>query len=391
MSAAGGAPLGTLIALMSKLTSLLRLAGPVLRPVGNAASFTGEGWAATRGAAAVRFGGRVRVQNHADDREVMLTSVAPRVTLLSDGPLDGLAVRTTVRSLEPTYPPREDGYWTAYVVQPFSDTRFEVDVEVTGDGLAELYAAWVAVDIGTYGAQGPRARSFHEVLSLRTELPVTDPTAWREVGEGIAVLPLRTNLLTPHDEPVATIARYVDAHARPGDLVTIGETPLAVMQGRFRHPGEIKLGWVARNLCYMLSGHGSLGTATGLQALIDQVGTGRVLKALVKGSIGKARGRDGDFYRTAGDAAKLIDDVTGTLPPYDRFVVLGPDAPERVVAEIAAATGLGAAVVDANDLGRVDVIAASEGVRPEIIERALRSNPAGNGAETTPIVLVRAH
>jgi hypothetical protein len=60
-----------------------------------------------------------------------------------------------------------------------------------------------------------------------------------------------------------------------------------------------------------------------------------------------------------------------------------------VCAEVTAATGLAAAVVDANDLGFVDVVGASPGVSDDLVVEALRTNPAGNAAETTPLVLIR--
>ena len=47
------------------------------------------------------------------------------------------------------------------------------------------------------------------------------------------------------------------------------------------------------------------------------------------------------------------------------------------------------AVVDVNDLGRVKVLAASQGCDGALLERALRPNPAGNANERTPLVLVR--
>jgi hypothetical protein len=47
------------------------------------------------------------------------------------------------------------------------------------------------------------------------------------------------------------------------------------------------------------------------------------------------------------------------------------------------------AIVDANDLGEVSVLATSPGVEEELVEQALRKNPAGNAAEQTPIVLIR--
>jgi hypothetical protein len=373
---------------MSKLTALPRLLGPVLRPPGNAAGFSSDDWQVVRSDDRSRVTGRVRVANIAGDREVMLTGVEPRVTVLADGPVDGIRVDARARSLEADYPPRPDGYWTAFVVKPHKDARFEVTVELSGSGVDAAYALWVDVRMATYGGEGPRVQSHHVVLPLR-ERDGGNAPAWRDVAAGVSVLPVRTHLLTPQDDPVAVVKQYVAPHARPGDIVTIGESPLAIMQGRFRHPSEIRPGLVARKLCYMLGGEGSLGTAPGLQALIDQVGTARVLTALTKGIIGKLQGRDGDFYRTAGEEAKLIDDVTGTLPPYDQFLVLGPVDGDRVVRDIASATGLEAAVVDANDLGAVDVLAATAGASIELIGSALRSNPAGNGAERTPLVLIR--
>ena len=69
--------------------------------------------------------------------------------------------------------------------------------------------------------------------------------------------------------------------------------------------------------------------------------------------------------------------------------MLGPEGANEVCDAIERATGIAAAVCDANDLGRVDVLGASPGVDVAAVERALRTNPAGNGVETTPLVLIR--
>jgi len=99
----------------------------------------------------------------------------------------------------------------------------------------------------------------------------------------------------------------------------------------------------------------------------------------------------GVFYQLAGEQARLIDDVTGTLPPYDQFIVLGPEHPEKVVEEIQRETGLAAAIVDVNDLKAVKVLAASPQASIPLLEQALRDNPAGNADEQTPLVLIRPH
>jgi hypothetical protein len=142
-------------------------------------------------------------------------------------------------------------------------------------------------------------------------------------------------------------------------------------------------------MAQFMSGEGALGTAGGMQALVDEVGAPRVAAALAGGLVGKAAGEAGWFYRLVGPQGRLVDDVTGALPPYDKFIVMGPVDADAVCARIKEATGLEAAVVDANDLGFVDVIGRTPDVPVDLVRQALRSNPAGNADEGTPLVLIR--
>ncbi|MGL6138231.1 MAG: F420-0:Gamma-glutamyl ligase, partial [Planktothrix sp.] len=232
----------------------------------------------------------------------------------------------------------------------------------------------------------PKVR--HLVLPLQYPDPTISPN--KRVVEGVAeVYPIRTHLLTHIDDPVEVIKRYVLPHAQAGDIVTLGETPVALMQGRFYHPSQIKPGWVAQRVCYFFMPTSSLATACGMQTLVNQVGSARVLFAIVVGTIAKLLGKPGVFYQLAGEQARLIDDVTGTLPPYDQFIVLGPGEPQNVVNTLQKETGLGAAIVDVNDLKAVKILAATSGLSTALIEKALRSNPAGNADEQTPLVLIR--
>jgi hypothetical protein len=59
-----------------------------------------------------------------------------------------------------------------------------------------------------------------------------------------------------------------------------------------------------------------------------------------------------------------------------------------VARELAGALGVGVAVIDANDLG-VNVLGVSAGVDPALIESLLRDNPLGQGAQQTPVALLR--
>ena len=96
------------------------------------------------------------------------------------------------------------------------------------------------------------------------------------------------------------------------------------------------------------------------------------------------------FYRLAGEQARLIDDITGTTPPYDKNIVLGPIDTQTFCIKAAKKLNVNVAVVDVNDLGRVKILSTNNIDNAEIIKRALTSNPAGNANQQTPLVLIRS-
>ncbi|MGL5131003.1 MAG: F420-0:Gamma-glutamyl ligase [Planktothrix sp.] len=332
--------------------------------------------------------GELEFQNLTSNLEIMIPEVTAQLTLLSKASLDGIKHTIKVIPAHIDAGAREDNYWFGYIVKAQKTTRIKVLVEIEGEDLKSLQSAWVKVNYLTYGPEGRIPKVRHLVLPLQYPDPTISPN--KRVVEGVAeVYPIRTHLLTHIDDPVEVIKRYVLPHAQAGDIVTLGETPVALMQGRFYHPSQIKPGWVAQRVCYFFMPTSSLATACGMQTLVNQVGSARVLFAIVVGTIAKLLGKPGVFYQLAGEQARLIDDVTGTLPPYDQFIVLGPGEPQNVVNTLQKETGLGAAIVDVNDLKAVKILAATSGLSTALIEKALRSNPAGNADEQTPLVLIR--
>lgn len=331
--------------------------------------------------------GEMELINRTQRLELMVPEMGAEVVLLSDGSLEGITWKAQVIPHHPDEPARADNYWFGYIVKIGKRTQVQIQVEIQGPDLSQLKTAWVKVHYLTYGPAGRIPKTRHVVVPLQFPEP-QDYKNWRSTPNS-EVLPIRTHLLTELDDPVRMVQRYVSPHAKPGDIVTIGETPIAIMQGRFRHPSEIKPGWVAQRLCYLFLPTSSLATACGMQSLIDIVGPVRVLAAFFIGAIAKVFGKRGVFYQLAGDQARLIDDVTGTLPPYDQFIVLGPDHPQQVVEAIQRETGLAAAIVDVNDLGAVKVLAATADASIPLLNQALAKNPAGNANEQTPVVLIR--
>lgn len=333
--------------------------------------------------------GEMELVNRTKRLEIMVPEVTAEVTFLSKGSLDQVSHQIRITPQHPDAPARADGYWFGYIVKIGKTTKLEIALDIRGQDLHELQVAWVRVRYVTYGPQGRLPKVRHVIVPLTFPTATEQSQRWRPTTTA-DVLPIKTHLLTHLDDPVEMVKRYVAPHSQPGDIVTIGETPIAIMQGRFRHPTDVKPGWLAQRLCYYFMPTSSLATACGMQTLIDISGAPRVFFAFVIGAIAKKLlGKPGVFYQLAGEQARLIDDVTGTLPPYDQFIVLGPDQPQQVVDRIYRETGLGAAIVDVNDLRAVKVLAASAGVSEALLNDALISNPAGNADEQTPVVLIR--
>ena len=85
----------------------------------------------------------------------------------------------------------------------------------------------------------------------------------------------------------------------------------------------------------------------------------------------------------------MIDDITGTTPPYDKSIVLGPKDTQNFCLKASKELNVNVAVVDVNDLGRVKILSTNNINNNAIIKRALTSNPAGNANQHTPLVLIR--
>jgi hypothetical protein len=126
-----------------------------------------------------------------------------------------------------------------------------------------------------------------------------------------------------------------------------------------------------------------------VQLVIDRVGWWRVAYATLAQLAGRLTGRPGGFYRVLGDAISTIDGYTGTMPPFERAIVLAPRDPDAFAQSVVERLGVDCVVVDANDLEKAKVLGASANVVRDAVEKALLDNPHGNGDEQTPVVVLK--
>ena len=206
----------------------------------------------------------------------------------------------------------------------------------------------------------------------------------------VKIIPVSTRILTPKDDIVDAIEKYTRDKITADDVVTVAESVVAITQGNIVRPDEMKISCLARLCCRFIPDYGSLATPHGMQALMRKEGEWRVAFALFAGFLGKLIGMRGLFYKWGGRQAALIDDVTGTMPPFDKCVVYGPENPQMVVDGLKERLGcFGAMIADVNDLKRSRIVGATAGMNAQLASDLLLDNPFGNASEKRPICILK--
>ena len=208
-------------------------------------------------------------------------------------------------------------------------------------------------------------------------------------------IPIRTRVVMPGDDLDAFVTEYAGGVVQPGDTLFVTEKIVAITQGRSYTLDEIEPRPLARLLSkYVVKtpyGIG-LGMPETMEMALRECGTPRILFAAAVSAVTKLFGRRGDFYRIAGDKARAIDGPTdGTIPPYDRAVVLGPTEPDAVAERLKALLGTpgAVAVVDINDIGGNILGSTLDRAGEAQLVRILSDNPLGQGRQSTPMGIIR--
>lgn len=206
----------------------------------------------------------------------------------------------------------------------------------------------------------------------------------------IEIIPVPTRILTDKDDIITVMEKYAKANLGPDDVISVAESVVAITQGQIVRPEELTISPLAWLLCRFVPDYGSLASPHGMQSLMDAEGKWRVAFAMILGCLAKLIGKPGVFYQMGGEQAALIDDVTGTMPPFDKHIVYGPKNPAEVAEKIKEKLGcFGAVIADVNDLKRSRIVGVTEGTDGEMVSKLLIDNPFGNASQKTPIVIIK--
>jgi len=211
-------------------------------------------------------------------------------------------------------------------------------------------------------------------------------------------LPIKTRLITEHDDLMEVLELYVRPHIQTGDFLFISEKVVAMTQGRILPYRTIKVGWLARLLSRRVQnkihtkdfrgfGHG---TAMAMQLLIEEAGYPRAIFAAAVAALTRPLGIHGAFYYLVGKLAKSVDcPMSFSLYPYLHYAKLAPLKPWKVAAEVRDRFGTDVAIVDANYRGSFTLGIAGYSITEKFTQEILKDNPAGQSKEMTPFFIIR--
>ncbi len=212
-------------------------------------------------------------------------------------------------------------------------------------------------------------------------------------GKKYLRLPIKTHVIRYGDDIVEVVRKYVLPSLKKRDIIFLSEKAVAITQGRAYPVKSIKprplAVFLSRHVTKTPSGIG-LGIPETMEMALRECGLIRILAAAAAGFIGKLIRRKGDFYRIAGYRASSIDGPTpNTLPPYNAYVVLGPERPDYVAYKISETVNNPAVIVDLNDLGGRILGRSDRSIDKNWLLTVLRDNPLGQSSEQTPVGIIR--
>lgn len=207
-------------------------------------------------------------------------------------------------------------------------------------------------------------------------------------------IPIQTHIITDQDTVSEILATYAKPLLQEGDIVFLSEKAVSCTQKRAIPLKEIHPRPLARFLSKFVykTPYGiGLGMPETMEMALQECGVVRILFAAVVGAVGKLFGQRGWFYHIAGDKARSIDGPCDyTIPPYNEYVVLGPENPDAVAREGARDAGCPlVAVVDINDLGGNILGVSEESMDTNLLLRILKDNPLGQSDQQTPLGIIR--
>lgn len=207
-------------------------------------------------------------------------------------------------------------------------------------------------------------------------------------------IPVKTHFIGVGEKLEEIIQKYVLPMARTSDTIALGQKIVSLSQNRVIYEKDIRVGFWAKFLAKFAkkTKHGfSVGNPKKMQVAIMLSGLPRVILAGIASAFFKIFGISGMFYRLVGNQINQLDGFYGeAYEQYSQIGILGPKNCNKLCQELSEKYHLSFLVADVNDLGG-NILGRSRtllGKEKNILD-ILKDNPAGQGKQQTPIIILR--
>jgi hypothetical protein len=205
---------------------------------------------------------------------------------------------------------------------------------------------------------------------------------------------IRTHFVTVGEDLMENIKKYVLPHYQSGDILSMGEKVVSLCQKDVVFKENLRISPLAKILsgfAYKNPSGPAMDNVYKMQTAINSAGAPRVLLGAILSALTKPFGIHGVFYNFVGHGARNIDGfcVVG-FEYYADKGVLAPSHPDATCDEIKKQFGFNCMIVDANDLS-VQILGTNKDIpyNRETLAGMIKDNPAGQGRQQTPFILIR--
>ncbi len=205
---------------------------------------------------------------------------------------------------------------------------------------------------------------------------------------------IKTHFVQTGEDYIELYKKYIEPIYQEGDIVSTSEKIIALCQQRIVKREDMKVGFWA-NFLSKFASHPDTGIGVGeaikMQFAIDMVGLPKVLWASFASAVTKLFGKRGVFYEIVGQEVAGLDGFYDHVwTEYRDVGILLPENPSAVCNEVKQKLGISTMIVDANDFGQ-EMLGKSDDIEytDEQLCAMIKDNPAGQGKELTPFILIR--
>jgi len=165
-----------------------------------------------------------------------------------------------------------NNYWPTTIIKSNSELVIRVIYKFSNNNFRKkIKYIWLKVFWENYGHFGISKKKDCLLINLDAHKQRPKEVFEIPINNKYYALAIKTDLLGCFDKPVNTVIEYCKEIAEKNDILTIGESPLAIMQNRYISPQNLEYSLFSKALCYFFHPTSSLATACGMQLLINKI------------------------------------------------------------------------------------------------------------------------